>query len=418
MIQRHNSPMAMGQRLDLVHRHQAYPLVERVLLTLSKAGFQAVLAGGAVRDAILGRAPKDFDVATSAPPDEVERLFPTTLAVGKAFGTIIVIENGHNFEVTTFRSEDDYSDGRHPSKVAFSTIEEDAKRRDFTVNALFYDPLKEVIYDFHGGLKDLELKVLRTVGNAEERFYEDHLRMLRAARFESQLGFTLDQAAATAIQKNHGKIEAVSSERILNEMQRLLMGPYMRSGLQVLIDTELAQHVWPELNKVSLEDLNFFLTFLSWENAFAALSYLAEVDPEPRLRAWKASRESIKLCKNQIESVRMLLNPKSSRAQRIQALGGADFAQTLTLVSGLLAKRDELAKLDIWIREYLEVAGPNGELPKPLLTGGDLMAQGVPQSPKLGEMLKALYTAQLEGKISTREQALAAARSMEKDSAI
>ena len=216
-------------------------------MRISSTGHQAVLAGGSVRDALLGLNPKDLDVATSAPPELVEGTFASTLAVGKAFGTIVVIENGHNFEVTTFRTEGPYLDGRHPSMVKFSGIEEDAKRRDFTVNALFYDPLKLELYDFARGLQDLEDKCLRTVGQPAERFNEDHLRMLRAVRFVSQLGFTIEPETLAAMETLHERMRNVSSERVLNEMQKLLGGPYLRSSLQAMMQAKLHVVCWPEL---------------------------------------------------------------------------------------------------------------------------------------------------------------------------
>jgi tRNA nucleotidyltransferase (CCA-adding enzyme) len=404
--------------LELIHKHPAYPTVDRVLAVINKAGYEAVLAGGAVRDALLGVAPKDLDIATSAPPDEIERLFPSTVAVGKAFGTIVVVEDGLNFEVTTFRRDSEYVDGRHPEKVEFSSMREDAKRRDFTVNSLFYDPREERLYDFTGGLGDLSAKLLRAVGVARERFQEDHLRMLRAARFVSQLGFAMEPSAKAAIKSSCQNIQSVSSERVMNEMQRLLGGTYLHAGLTTLIETGLAPLVWPELKSFKLNELDLFPPFLSWENAYSAISLLAGADPSARLKSWKASRESQRQAVAQCESVKVLLDPKSSKAERIQALGGADYAQTLVLASGLLARSGQIAKLDDWIRDYLTVAGPSGELPKPLVTGGDLKKQGVAQSPKMGEMLKALYNAQLEGRIKTKEQALAAAKSMEGDSAI
>ncbi len=410
--------MQRRQRLDLIHKHPAYPTVERVLLGLSATGHQAVLAGGAVRDALLGLNPKDLDVATSAPPDLVESTFRSTLAVGKAFGTIVVIENGFNFEVTTFRTEGPYLDGRHPSKVEFSGIEEDAKRRDFTVNAFFYDPEELVIYDFAGGLEDLQGKCLRTVGLAKERFREDHLRMLRAVRFVAQLGFAIESETMAAMASLHQRLSEVSSERILNEMQRLLAGPYVRQGLRAMVQSKLHLVCWPELAKVELDQLTGFLTFPSWENAFAALSLLGGADPEPRLRAWKASRDSIRKVKAQIEGVRILLDEKSTRAGRIRALGGAEFAHTLVLASGLLALTQQRRKLDGWIKEYLEVAGPDGELPKPLLSGDDLLANGIPASDKMGRILKTLFDAQLDGKIASKEQALKMLRSLGDGSAI
>lgn len=404
--------MQRRQRLSQIHRHPAYPTVERVLLALGAAGHQAVLAGGCVRDALLGATPKDLDVATSAPPDEVERLFSSTLAVGKAFGTIVVLENGYGFEVTTFRTEGAYRDGRRPSSVAFSGMEEDAKRRDFTVNAFFYDPPEQLLYDFCGGLSDLDGKCLRTVGLAEERFTEDRLRMLRAVRFVAQLGFTIERRTLEAIQKLHAQIKDVSAERVLNEMQRLLGSFCLRSGLHALKQSRLYEECWPELGQLDIDRLRVFLSFLDWENAFAAIALLAEFDPEPRLRAWKASRDSLKKVQAQIEGVRILLDPESGRARRIQALGGPEFAHTLVLASGLLAAAGERLRLEGWIKEYLQVAGPNGELPKPLVTGDDLLTAGVPASEKMGRLLKALYEAQLEGRIKTRDEGLKLAREL------
>lgn len=398
--------MPSRQRLDLIHKHPAFSTVERVLLGLTEAGHQAVLAGGCVRDAILGRVPKDLDVATSAEPDVVERTFRATLAVGKAFGTIVVIENGFNFEVTTFRSEGPYLDGRHPSSVSFSNMEEDAKRRDFTVNAMFYDPQEAVLYDFNGGVGDIKEKLLRTVGLPEERFGEDRLRMLRAVRFAAQLGFTIDFETMAAIQAQAHRIGDVSAERILNEMQRLLGSSHIRLGIKALLESRLHAAVWPEIASLDSGKLKSFLTFLSWENAFAAIMLMLRQDPEPRLRAWKASRESIKKVKAQMEGAEVLVNERSSRADRVQALGGADFASTLVLAAGLLSLKGDRRKLESWIQDYLSVAGPEGELPKPLLTGEDLLAAGVPASEKMGKLLKKIFSEQLEGKIKTKAEAL------------
>lgn len=398
--------MQRRQRLDHIHQHEAFGTVERILLALTESGHQAVLAGGSVRDALLGLTPKDLDVATSATPEVVESLFPATLAVGKAFGTIVVIENGFQFEVTTFRSEGEYEDGRRPKSVAFTDMEQDAARRDFTVNALFYDPVDFVIYDFVGGLQDLRDRRLRTVGLAQERFEEDHLRMLRAARFVAQTGFVLDEQVQETISQIHGLIGKVSAERVLNEMRRLLTSPYLRSGLQVLLTTRLAEIVWPEALGFEVDKLKSFLTFMSWENAFAAICLLQRADSDPRLKAWKASRESQRKVHEQMEQAEILVRESSSRAERIMALGSRNFAETLVLVSGLLNLKGERRKLEDWIAEYLKVAGPDGELPKPYLTGEDLKTQGVPQGESMGKILKQLYLEQLEGRVSSREMAL------------
>ncbi len=398
--------MERRQRLDLIHKHPSFATVERILIALNQAGYQAVLAGGSVRDALLGVNPKDLDVATSAPPEAVEGIFRATLAVGKAFGTIIVVENGYNFEVTTFRREGPYLDGRRPSHVEFATMAEDAQRRDFTVNALYYDPLETLLYDYVGGLSDLEAKILRTVGVPQERFEEDHLRLLRAVRFVSQLGFQIESATLQAIRDLHELVKDVSAERVLNEMQKLLMGPHLREALKILVETRLHSYWWPEVAYLEDEKLPSFLSFLTWENAFAAIMLLVRADPEPRLKQWKASRESIRKVKSQMTAAETLVNERSSKAERIQALGGPEYAETLVLASGILSLKNERHKLESWIEEYLSVAGPNGELPPPLVSGEDLKAAGVPPSPQMGEILKKLYANQLEGKLKTKEEAL------------
>lgn len=398
--------MEMRQRLDLIHNHPAFATVERVLLALTEAGHQAVLAGGCVRDALMGLNPKDLDVATSATPDVVERAFRATLAVGKAFGTIVVVENGFNFEVTTFRTEGPYLDGRHPSSVAFSSMGEDSKRRDFTVNAMFYEPSEFVLYDYHGGIGDLHAKIIRTVGVPEERFGEDRLRMLRAVRFVAQLGFVIEPITLAAISKLSGQIVEVSAERIFNEIQRLLSSTHLRAGLGAFLESGLAAQCWPEIVDIDLNKVSSFLSFLDWENAFSGLMLLQRQDPELRLRAWKASKDSLRKVKSQMESVELLVNERSSRAERIQALGRPEYAATLVLVSGLLSLKGERDKLEGWIEEYLAVASSAGELPKPFLTGEDLLAAGVPPSVEMGRLLKTLFNAQLEGTIHNRSEAL------------
>lgn len=397
--------MQCRQRLDLIHEHPAYPHMLKVLQALGRGGHQAVLAGGSVRDALLGRSPKDFDIATSAAPDEVERLFPATLAVGKAFGTIVVVEHGFNFEVTTFRTEGKYLDGRRPERVHFSDMSADAERRDFTVNAIFYDPVRETLFDSQGGIKDLLGKTLRTVGQPELRFAEDHLRMLRAARFVAQLGFALEPRTRAAIKQLHTKLATISSERVLHELQRLLMGPYALDGLCALQETQLCQVVWPELTDFDVRQLRSFGLFASWEVAFSAVTLLLNVDPGPRLRAWKVSRESQKKIKAQLEGARRLLDPKSSRAMRILILGGEEFAAILLLAEGWLAVKRDAPRVRDWIDEYLSAVGPSGVLPRPFLTGEDLLKQGVSPSEQMGRFLRQLYEAQLEGLVRSRHQA-------------
>jgi len=192
---------------------------------LQKAGFQAFWVGGCVRDFLLGREPQDFDIATDATPDQVEKLFDRTIAVGKKFGVIIVLEQDQQFQVATFRAEADYQDGRRPEKVVFANAEADALRRDFTVNGLFFDPLSNQTHDWVGGEKDLKAKIIRTIGKPEERFAEDHLRLLRAVRFAAQLGFEIEPKTFAAIKALAGKIKLISAERVRDELVKLFAAP-------------------------------------------------------------------------------------------------------------------------------------------------------------------------------------------------
>ena len=196
-----------------------------IVRQLQTAGFNAFWVGGCVRDFLLGREPGDYDIATSALPEQIEKLFKRTVAVGRKFGVMVVVENGRPFQVATFRAEADYRDGRHPEQVTFGDAEADAQRRDFTVNGLFYDPVAEKLHDWVGGEKDLRAKIIRTIGPPEERFAEDHLRLLRAVRFAAQLGFEIEPQTFAAVRALAPKIELISAERIRDELIKLFSPP-------------------------------------------------------------------------------------------------------------------------------------------------------------------------------------------------
>ena len=220
----------------------------KVVRTLQDQGFPAFFAGGCVRDRLLGRDPKDYDVATSARPEQVEALFPKTLSIGKAFGVIAVVDKKTTVEVATFRREAGTLDGRHPETVHFCSAEEDALRRDFTINGMFYDPLSDQLHDYVNGQRDLEKRIIRAIGSPAERFEEDHLRMLRAVRFTHTLGFALDPATENAIREMSHLISRVSIERIEAVLTRTLTES-LRPGdaLQHLFDLGLLGHFMPEL---------------------------------------------------------------------------------------------------------------------------------------------------------------------------
>ena len=202
-------------------------VAKKIVECLQAAGFAAFWVGGCVRDFLLGRKPDDFDIATDAKPEQVEKIFKRTVAVGKKFGVLVVLEGGHQFQVATYRAEADYRDGRHPEQVTFGDAQADAQRRDFTVNGLFYDPVTEKIHDWVGGEKDLRAKIIRTIGVPEERFAEDHLRLLRAVRFAAQLGFEIEPQTLAAVRSLASKIELISAERIRDELIKLFSPPIL-----------------------------------------------------------------------------------------------------------------------------------------------------------------------------------------------
>ena len=232
----------------------------RIVRTLRERGFAAYFAGGCVRDLLLQREPADYDVATSATPQEVMRIFPKTYAVGAQFGVVLVpvlrdSEDGeresYSIEVATFRSDGAYSDGRHPDQVKFSkSAEMDVQRRDFTINGLLYDPESGDVLDYVDGRADLGRKVIRAIGNPHQRFAEDKLRMLRAVRFAARFGYTIEPQTFSAIKKLAAQIHQVSHERIRDEVLRMLTEGQAKPAFELLDETTLLQHVLPEIKKM------------------------------------------------------------------------------------------------------------------------------------------------------------------------
>jgi poly(A) polymerase len=218
-----------------------------IVRRLQTAGFEAYFVGGCVRDSLLGRESKDFDIATNAVPDEIEKTFQRTIPVGRKFGVLLVIVDGHEFQVATFRAESDYQDGRHPGRVTFGDARADASRRDFTINGLFYDPVKDFLRDWVGGEADLKARLLRTIGTPAERFAEDHLRLLRAIRFAAQLDFQIEAKTFAAIVANAPKIRTISAERIREELMKLFRPPHAARGLDLLRDSGLLEQILPEI---------------------------------------------------------------------------------------------------------------------------------------------------------------------------
>lgn len=219
----------------------------QIVQTLHSAGFEAYFAGGSVRDLLMEKEPQDFDIATSAKPEEIEKLLPKTFPIGKQFGVILAEVNGHHFEVATFRSDSSYSDGRRPDAVLFTSAKEDAVRRDFTINGLFYDPIKKKVLDFVGGQKDIQKKIIRFIGEPHERVKEDHLRLLRGVRFKNNLEFEYDPKTREAIGDLAHLTEDISRERVAEELTKMLLHPRRAHSLKELDEFGILERILPEV---------------------------------------------------------------------------------------------------------------------------------------------------------------------------
>ena len=219
----------------------------QIIKKFQKAGYETYFAGGSVRDLLMEQEPFDYDIATSAEPDEIEKLMPKTISIGKQFGVILTVVNGHHFEIATFRSDSSYSDGRRPNAILFTSAKEDALRRDFTINGLFYDPIKKQVLDFVKGQKDIQNKILRFIGAPHERIKEDHLRILRAVRFKNQFGFKYNPTTKRAIADLAHLINDISKERIAEEITKMLLHSRRSHSMKELEKFGILQKILPEI---------------------------------------------------------------------------------------------------------------------------------------------------------------------------
>jgi len=428
-------------------------LAVAVVRRLTEAGHRALFAGGCVRDTLLGRPAKDFDVATSAKPDEVRALFRRTLAVGAAFGVICVLEEKvpqerapRQIEVATFRSDGAYTDGRRPDSVQFTTEVEDVKRRDFTINGLLYDPLKDEVLDYVGGRDDLARKVVRAIGDANARFAEDRLRMLRAVRFAAAFGFELDSATRDAIRASASHVLQVSPERIREELVKMLTGPRPRQAFELLESTGLLAAVLPEVAALKGVEqppefhpegdvwTHTLLLLGQLENASATLALGALLHDigkpatfqkadrirfndhekvgaalaEELLRRLKFSNDDLtRIC----ALVKQHMTFKDVKQMRMATLKKfmrqPHFSEHLELHRlDCLACHKNLANYE-FVKQKLGETAASQLRPKPLLSGDDLQALGFTPGPQLGKIIAALEEEQLEGRLDSPEAARA-----------
>ena len=392
------------------HRDFAYEVVRR----LRDAGHEALWAGGCVRDQLLGLLPKDYDVATSARPEQIRELFGRrrTIPVGAAFGVITVLgpRSAGSVEVATFRGESQYVDGRHPSEVHFTDARHDAQRRDFTINGLFFDPMKSEVIDYVNGQRDLADHVVQAIGDPSARFGDDKLRMLRAVRFAATFDFTIEPATRAAIERHAAEIHQVSAERIGMELRRMLLDPRRAAALKELEACKLLAEVLPEVARLPREDQKAtravlrHLTNPTLPVALAAALHRAD-GPEVarevsrRLRFTNKEAERTEWLLSHLEHAAAADRLPWPQLQRILVHeGAAELLQLLVAITG----ETSVTRL---CREKLAL--PDAELnPPPLVDGSDLLAAGVPAGPEVGKLLEQIRDEQLAETLTSREQAL------------
>ena len=396
-------------------------VARRIARTLADHGQRAWIVGGAVRDLALSIEPVDMDMACAATPEQIEALFERTLPVGKAFGTVVV-HMEVDVQVTTFRSESGHSDSRHPDHVEWGkTPEEDSERRDFTCNALYLDPLDDTLLDPHEGLADLERGVLRTVGEPGERFEEDGLRLVRMARFAAQLGLEVEPRVLEAARERGAALVGVSPERCLGELKRILGGPAPARGLQLLASAELLDRIlpgfgriWPDRGRANLDALERLGPAPGAELGLAALlgvptdsgedtrtaaaEILAALRPSRDLR-----RAVTELWRIETRTHELAADAEASLAARLRLVRADAWPTALRLAR---ARSEQAPGLDE-LERFAAGRGHDECYPAPLLTAADLEAHGVPRSPRFGALLREVEDQQLEGLVTTREQALA-----------
>ncbi|MES2924855.1 MAG: CCA tRNA nucleotidyltransferase [Verrucomicrobiota bacterium] len=413
---------------------------------LTAAGHEALFAGGCVRDRLLEREPKDFDIATSARPEQVLKLFPGSNMVGAHFGVVIAKQRGHHVEIATFRTDGSYRDGRRPESVTFSTAEEDARRRDFTVNGLFERPENGEVIDHVGGMADLRAGVLRAIGDPVARFTEDALRLLRAVRFSAVLGFEIEPATLAGIRHCAHLLEKISPERIRDEFSKILTSPRRRAGIELLVDTGLMEHIVPEfLKTIGCEQppewhpegdvythtcimLEMLEPDAALELCLAVLLHDIAKPPcqtfEDRIRfnghdAMGAEMTDTILRRlrypNDLIAAVVPMVARHMQFMNVQQMRTAKLKRFMaepTFPEEMELHRVDCASSNGFTDNYEFLHAKAAEfaaeplIPPALVTGRDLIKLGLKPGPRFKEILEAIQTEQLEGRILDREAAL------------
>ena len=389
-----------------------------IVRKLQSADYQALWAGGCVRDQLLGREPKDYDVATNATPEQVQNLFgkKRTIAIGASFGVITVIgpKQSGNIEIATFRRDSGYSDGRRPDSIEFTDAREDAIRRDFTINGMFFDPITEKLIDYVEGRADIDCRIIRAIGNPEERIDEDKLRMLRAVRFAATYKFELDPDTLTAIQDHSHEIVTVSPERIGAELRRMLAHENRAVAVELLKESGLLKAVL-DSGELLYKNRGNWRTRMRWleelgpdgsfEQAAATLlsMLLKERGIKPTFDRWKLSNSESKTIQWIEDNLLTLSRAHQLPWSTIQPLLICDDApDTVALAKIQFGQQHEGVRFCVerlsWANDQLN--------PEPLIDGADLTKSGLQPGPIFSSILNSVRAAQLDGEIQTKQEAM------------
>ncbi len=388
-----------------------------IVETLQQAGHIAYFAGGCVRDLVMGRPPHDFDVATSARPEQVVKLFRRTRQVGAAFGVVLVNVKKLAVEVATFRTDHEYTDGRHPTGVTFSSPEEDAQRRDFTINGMFYDPIRREIIDHVGGRPDIAARLIRAIGEPERRFTEDHLRLMRAVRFAGRFDFDIEPETWAAMIRHAADIRRISPERVRMELELMLASPDRAKAVDRLHRSGILRHLWPQADAIvtciepAIQRLVALPEAASFELAFAAM--LADLKPDvarAALLALHASNQSIVRVCWLLNHQRDFDDPaRLDMADLKFLMASPGFDDLTNLAAARIAAESAPTDALEEIKCRSRAIRPEDVSPAPMVDGNDLKAMGLQPGPIYKRILDQIYRAQLNGELNSRESGLSMA---------
>ncbi len=380
-----------------------YPIAKKVVTRLQQAGFIAYFAGGFVRDHLMGRSADDIDIATSASVEEIQALFSKTIPIGIAFGIVIVVEEEKPFEVATFRKDRDYFDGRRPSGFDPTTPEEDALRRDFTINGLFYDPLQEKVYDFVGGVADIERGIIRAIGDPHLRFAEDRLRMMRAVRYATRFDFPIDEKTEEAILSHASELmSCVAIERIWQEFKKMAHFGHFDKGLAQLHRLTLLPEIFPELKGVSLEEIERRLSCIpKFPKEAPAFALLLELFPGHSLKEVLLLADTLKLSKAESafalfhQKTKALFSMPSAWQDNLEKMEWAQFYANpfsplcLSLLEAHLEQeeKESFARENERRQQQLGEAISRIQTKNPYIRASDLMQEGIVPGELLGKLL-------------------------------